>query len=136
MTRVEKIENTLSRHGYKTTAVRKKVYFALADAPYPMSNSELIKHTKDVDKVSVYRTLALFETIGVVHRIWNGFKSKIELSEDFSPHHHHFTCTSCNMMVSFKNDEIEQALNALSKAMHVRIEQHLVELSGTCNQCQ
>lgn len=136
MDTTEKIQHLLSKHGYKVTTVRKKVYLTLANTPHPMSNSELIAEIQDIDKVSVYRTLTLYETIGVIHRIWNGFKSKVELSEEFSPHHHHFTCRRCNKVISFKSNDIEKALDTLQASIDVSIEHHLLELSGTCKDCR
>jgi Fur family ferric uptake transcriptional regulator len=136
MERREKLRATLSRHGYKVTSVRQRVYEELAKASQPLSNAQLIRSLHDLDKVSIYRTIALFELIGIVHRIWNGFKSSIELSDAFSPHHHHFTCTNCGKVVSFKSEEIEKALHALETDLHVTISQHLVELNGICDDCQ
>jgi len=136
MERREKLRATLSQHGYKVTSVRQRVYEELAKADQPLSNVQLIRSLHDLDKVSIYRTIALFELIGIVHRIWNGFKSSIELSDAFSPHHHHFTCTNCGKVVSFKSEEIEKALHALETDLHVTISQHLVELNGICDDCQ
>lgn len=136
MERLEKLRATLSQQGHKVTVVRERVYTALAEAPRPLSNSQLIHSLDDLDKVSIYRTIALFESVGIVHRIWNGFKSSIELSDAFSPHHHHFTCTTCGTVMSFKSEEIEKSLHALEATLHVAIDQHIVELSGTCDNCK
>ncbi len=133
---LDKLYSALAEHGYKATAARKQVYSILASAGQPLSNSEIIDKTSDIDKVSVYRTLELYESIGVVHRIWNGFKSKVELSDPFSPHHHHFTCASCGKVISFKSKGIEYAMEDLARTMGVTIDYHLVEITGRCNECQ
>lgn len=136
MERTEKLRTILSQHGHKVTTTRTRVYQALAEASHPLSNTELIHSLPDLDKVSVYRTIALFESLGIVHRIWNGFKSSIELSDTHSPHHHHFTCTNCGKVISFKSEEVEKTLHALETTLGVTINQHLVEVSGFCDSCK
>jgi Fur family ferric uptake transcriptional regulator len=133
---LDKLHSALAEHGHRSTAARKQVYSILASATQPLSNSEIIDRVSNIDKVSVYRTLDLYESIGVVHRIWNGFKSKVELSDPFSPHHHHFTCASCGKVISFKSKDIERAMENLERTMGVTIDYHLVEINGRCDSCQ
>lgn len=135
MYKIDELHDLLRVNGYKLTSVRKNVYCALVDADQPLSNSELILRLKDVDKVSVYRTVTLFEQIGIVNRIWTGFKSKIELGEVFSPHHHHFSCSECKKILTFKSSTIEQELENLQRTMGIVIAQHHIELSGQCVDC-
>lgn len=132
----EKLRIYLANRGYKVTQVRTRIYQTLTEATQPLTTSELIRQLADMDKVSVYRTIALFEAIGIVHRIWNGFKSSVELSEEFSPHHHHFTCTDCGMIVSFKSEGIEHSLHQLEQQLDMTITRHLVELRGLCAKCR
>ena len=82
------------------------------------------------------RTLHLFESIGVTHRVWNGFKSAVELSEAFSPHHHHFTCVACARVTSLGSERIEQALAETASGLGVSITSHVIELNGVCRDCQ
>ncbi len=131
----DKLPEILARTGHKTTTVRKRIYSLLLDVDQPLSNSELVKLASDLDKVSVYRTIALFESIGVIHRIWNGFKSKIELDEELSPHHHHFSCTICGRVSSFDDEELEKTLAQIALKLGVSVKRHLIELSGTCSSC-
>ena len=131
----ETLTKVLVKHGYKVTAPRKMIYFALLEIDKPISNSELIKYLPKVDKVSVYRTISLFENVGLIHRVWNGFKSKVELAEEFSPHHHHFTCMECGSVQSFDDNRIEEALVNIENKLKVHIKKHLVELSGSCAKC-
>jgi Fur family ferric uptake transcriptional regulator len=136
MSSFDKLQSALAERGYKITSARKQVYAALAHAAQPLSNAEVIGSVKDTDKVSVYRTLELYESLGITHRIWNGFKSKVELSDPFSPHHHHFTCTSCGKVISFKDKEIERVLTNLEQTMKISVHYHLIELGGECDGCK
>lgn len=135
MYKINDLRDLLRANGHKVTDVRESVYRALVDNKRPLSNAELTQLLTDVDKVSVYRTLALFESIGVIDRIWTGFKSKVELGELFSPHHHHFTCNSCGDITSFKSEQLEKELTALEDRLGVTVKQHHIELSGVCGRC-
>lgn len=132
----DKLRQALTDHGYKITSARKRVYTVLANATQPLTSAEMINMAKDIDKVSVYRTIELFDSLGITHRTWNGFKSKIELSDPFSPHHHHFTCRKCASVISFKSKAIEETLTAIEKTMNLSIHSHLVELTGICGNCK
>lgn len=136
MTDTQKLADTLAIHDRKLTRGRVALYRALAESDSPLSNRQLIERLPGLDKVTVYRTLDLFENIGITHRIWNGFKSAVELSETFSAHHHHFTCSRCGSVASFKSDGIEQAINREVEAIGVTITGHVIELRGTCRLCR
>src|ERR1044071_1920166 len=107
----ELLKGILAQHGYSTTKPRRAVFEALLAAHNPKTITQLVKELPDIDKVSVYRTLDVFSKIGITHQVWNGFKSKVELSEAFSPHHHHFTCINCGKVITLKNDSLETKLH-------------------------
>lgn len=132
----EKFQAFLAERGHKITAARKEVFTTLQAAGTPLTNAEIITLLNGVvDKTSVYRVLELFEAIGVTHRLWNGFKSKSELTDAFSPHHHHFTCRRCGKIESFKDEAIEAALQRLEQMRGIDITSHLIELTGYCEHC-
>ena len=131
-----RLARTLRAHHKKLTDGRWRVYETLAAANQPLSNTQIIARLADRDRVSIYRTLHLFESIGVTHRVWNGFKSAVELSEAFSPHHHHFTCVACARVTSLGSERIEQALAETASGLGVSITSHVIELNGVCRDCQ
>ncbi len=131
----DKLRNLLKQRQVSVTKPRLAVFNVLKHMEYPVSVADLSKKMKDVDKVSVYRTIDLFEKVGIVHRIWTGFKSKIELSEEFSSHHHHFTCLKCGATTSLKSEDLENSLRMFESIHGFRLVQHSVELSGYCKNC-
>jgi len=135
MDQLDRFKKLLGEHGYSLTKPRQTVFSALLNADEPISITELAKQLP-IDKVSVYRTIELFEKIGIAVRVWSGFKSQIELSEAFSPHHHHFTCVRCGKTDSIKSDEIERHLEELEARNGFRLTQHSIELHGYCKLCQ
>lgn len=131
----EKLKALLKKQGYSVTKPRLATFTALLTAHEAQTVAQLIERLPDIDMVSVYRTLQLFEKVGIVHRVWNGFKSKIELSEMFSPHHHHFVCRQCGNAIAIESESLEQSLHALEAEYGFDLQEHSVELSGICQNC-
>ncbi len=131
----KKLVMLLKKQGCSITKPRVTTFNALLDAHEALTMGQLIERLPEIDTVSVYRTLQLFEKVGVAHRVWNGFKSKIELSEDFSPHHHHFTCSQCGANTVIQSDDLERSLHGLESIYGFDLRQHSVELSGYCKEC-
>lgn len=132
----QKLNVTLQAAGYSATKTRKAVFDKLVGSD-PMSVSVLAnKLHGEVDKATVYRTAELFEKLGIVNRTWHGFKNHIELSEIFTPHHHHAVCQNCLETIQISSPELEAALNTLAKAHNFLAVNHSVELIGYCQKCQ
>lgn len=130
-----KLEKLLRNRGKSITKPREAVFGALQASKEPLSVTDLVSSLENVDKASVYRTVELFESVGIINRVWTGFKSKIELSEEFSVHHHHFTCRKCGRMSSFESEELEKSLEELENKNDFKLTHHSVELSGYCSVC-
>lgn len=89
-----------------------------------------------IDRASLYRTIGLFEKLGIVHRIYMGWKYKVELSDIFAHHHHHITCTQCGKIVALKEvEQLERMLAALAKRYNFEAQSHQLEIQGLCEQC-
>jgi len=129
------LEQTLRKSGYSVTSQRLTVFKELQRKHDPITIVELSNRVQNVDKASVYRIVELFVRIGLVHRVWSGFKSKIELSEAFSPHHHHFTCSNCGEMRGIHNDQLESAIKLVAKEQGLKLTYHSIELGGYCKKC-
>lgn len=132
----EQFVNTLKQAGFSLTSVRKRVFFALHKAE-PISMGQLVASLPKVDKASVYRTVALFEKLGIVQRLQMGWKYKLELTDVYSYHHHHLSCRNCGMIVSLReNSMLEASLNALAGEYGFVELTHQLEIQGLCPKCQ
>jgi Fur family ferric uptake transcriptional regulator len=130
-----KLEAVLKSHKLKLTRQRRAVFDALTRYA-PISNARLGDELADtLDRATVYRTLELFESIEVVQRVWSGWKSQVELSESFVPHHHHATCRICGRHLEVNSVKLEAELYQLAEEMRFRLEDHSVELTGVCASC-
>lgn len=131
------LTTTLQEHSYSVTKPRLAVFAVLSDND-AMSIGQLVKKLQpDIERTSVYRTVDLFEKLGIINRIHIGWKYKLELSEQFSHHHHHAACTVCGSVVVFEEDEaLEQGIHALSNRLGIKLESHTLELRGVCADCR
>ncbi|HUD06693.1 MAG TPA: Fur family transcriptional regulator [Candidatus Saccharimonadales bacterium] len=102
----------------------------------PISMPELAKLTKDeLDRASLYRTIQLFEKLGVVQRLQTGWKYKLELSDKFSNHHHHLTCLGCGKVTPINETELEDFIERSAAANDFKTTSHQIEIQGYCSTC-
>lgn len=131
------LSTILKQHGYSLTNPRQTVFDALKSKP-PQTMAELIAICQcQVDRASVYRTITLFERLGIVHRILIGWKYKLELSDTFQEHHHHLTCLKCGSLVPLAEDSnLEQILRDMADNHGFLTQSHQLEISGLCIDCR
>lgn len=131
-----KLKDTLKQAKYSATRPRLTVFSQLAKEG-PISVGNLAQQLEpQVDRATVYRTVELYEKLGIVNRIWHGFKHQVELSEIFTPHHHHARCQNCGSTTDISSPELESALSRLTKQHGFLALNHSVELLGYCQKCQ
>lgn len=120
----------------KVTRQRLAVFHLLLDQA-PQSLTELVRRSHgEVDRVSVYRIIDLFERLGVVRRVALGWKYKVELSEVFLDHHHHISCLDCNKVIAVdESDSVEHIIKEFARSTGFVITAHQFELQGYCQKC-
>lgn len=131
------LAEVLKENGYSLTSPRKVVFEALRHHE-PQTMHEIIAACADkIDRASVYRTLALFEQFGIVQRLQIGWKYKLELSDQFSHHHHHLSCMRCGATIAIHEDPaLEKRIQALARAQGFQAVDHQFEVRGICEKCQ
>lgn len=131
------LSKKLKDSGYSVTKPRLVTFEVLTNTKQPLTMQELIRRTnKQVDRASVYRTIDIFEASGITQRIYSGWKYKLELSDNFQEHHHHFTCTNCGLVIPIHNQEIEKIIDELSASQKFQTSSHQLEIQGLCEKCQ
>ncbi|MDB5170068.1 MAG: transcriptional regulator, Fur family transcriptional regulator, ferric uptake regulator [Candidatus Saccharibacteria bacterium] len=130
------IEQALKQHHVSLTKPRKQIYEVLSHNE-PLTMQELITSLPQIDKTTAYRTVALFESLGIVQRLQIGWKYKLELSNQYQDHHHHITCLQCGQTVALPEDEvIEERLLALAAVQGFEPKDHQLEVRGLCPACR
>jgi Fur family ferric uptake transcriptional regulator len=128
-------ERHLRHHNVKLTPPRRRV-FQVLQAAGPLPTKELIAQVGGaVDRASIYRTLQLFEELGVIHHLILGGRKVVELTDSFSHHHHHLSCARCGKLQSVHDERLETALQRLVEAHGFDARGHLIEVSGLCRDC-
>jgi Fur family ferric uptake transcriptional regulator len=132
----EKITAILREYGHSITKQRLFV-FGLLEHGKPLSMAELGELAKnELDRASLYRTIALFEECGIVRRVHLGWKYKIELSDQFTEHHHHLTCLRCHAVIPMSEQELEGFIGSVAKRHDFEPLEHQVEIQGYCKGCK
>lgn len=132
----QKFKATLKKNGLSVTMSRKIVFNAL-QGQEPQTMAELVEACwRHIDRATVYRTVELFERLGMVKRLQIGWKHKLELSDDFQHHHHHLTCRVCGRTTPLPEDQaLESRLKLLAAAEGFTMQDHQVEIQGVCSNC-
>lgn len=136
-TRQDLFRDTLKSAGQSLTAGRQLVFGLLENQP-PQSMRQLYERAGGkIDRSSLYRTIELFERIGIAQRVHAGWKYKLELTDLFAHHHHHISCLSCGKIFGLKEDaKIEELIQSLAATSGVTAVKHQLEIQGFCADCQ
>jgi Fur family transcriptional regulator, ferric uptake regulator len=133
---IHTLRATLMAHHQSITKVRLAVFTALQDQE-PLTMQQVVAHCPDIDRASVYRTIALFEELAIVQRLQVGWKYRIELSDAYHAHHHHATCLHCGNTIALpENDALEALLATLAAEQQFSLSNHQIELQGYCQNCR
>lgn len=133
----ELLKDKLKEHGYSLTAPRLAVFDSLVGREPQSMGYVIDKVGKTADRASVYRTVELYEKLGIIKRLHIGWKYKLELSDAFSHHHHHLTCTNCGKIIPLVEDPIfERSIKLLALKERFLPKEHQLEIQGICEQCQ
>ena len=132
-------EVLLKSIGSKVTPGRVKILEVLEQEPKPLTVEELKKKVgKEVDGVTLYRSLELLADAGIVERsdLRHGH-AHYELVVD-RPHHHHIVCTNCGYV-----EDIEvphptvSAKEALKRSKgFTSVKDYSLEFYGLCKKCR
>ncbi|HCM51894.1 TPA: hypothetical protein DIS56_02055 [Candidatus Saccharibacteria bacterium] len=127
----------LTKNRASLTKPRQKV-FDLLMGQSPQTMQVLVKRAEGkVDRATVYRTLELFERLGIVNRLNIGWKYKYELSDIFLEHHHHFYCSNCGKSYDLPaNPMLETMVDSVAAKEGFSPRGHQLEIYGHCPNCR
>lgn len=136
MSDISALKTVLSEHGYHSTKAREAT-FGLLVSPEPQTMSAVLSKAQGkVDRVSVYRNIDLFEKLGIVKRIYTGWKYKLELTDAFLPHHHHLSCTQCGTIIDIEDEShIDSFIEEVAAKFGFTPLSHQFEIEGLCKVC-
>lgn len=131
------LKEALKQDGYSLTKSRQQVFNALADSDALSMNQLVRKLQHKMNRSSIYRTIDVFERLGIVNRLQIGWKYRLELSEAFSEHHHHAACINCGKVIAFEEEkDLENRINTIATELGFSLATHSLELRGFCAACR
>jgi len=115
------------------------IYQELSDAKTPLSPQELyqtlLKKQKRIGLTSIYRSLDLFESMGMVFKIINGSSVKYKLCE-IEDHHHHIICKACGNVVELNFCDISGWSKKVTESTGYQVIDHQLNFYGFCKACK
>ncbi len=115
------------------------IYQELSSALNPLSPSEiyqnLLKKRKKIGLTSIYRSLALFESLQIVFKITNGSAVKYKLCESEN-HHHHIICKACGNVVELNFCDISDWSKKVAESTGYQVVDHQLNFLGLCKACR
>ena len=115
------------------------IYQELSNALSPLSPLEiyqnLLKKRKKIGLTSIYRSLDLFESLGIVSKITNGAAVKYKLCESEN-HHHHIICKACGNVVGLNFCDITDWSKKVAESTGYQVVDHQLNFFGLCKECK
>lgn len=128
---------SILKSGQASLTTPRKLVFDLLLNQGPQSMQVLVQRAKGkIDKATIYRSIELFERLGIVKRLNIGWKYKIELSDLFTGHHHHMFCTNCGRLFDLPdNPMLETMIDTVAAKSGFSPRGHQLEVFGFCVNC-
>jgi Fur family ferric uptake transcriptional regulator len=133
-----KFEHLLDQHHLKKTAPRLKVLSMMADKETATSQPDLESLMNDVDRVTLYRILNVFEEKGIIHKVFdlNGTANYAICTSNCQEHRHHdehlhFNCTQCNNVFCLN----DLSLPVFDLPPGFKVDGFTLYASGLCPDC-
>jgi len=135
-------ERRLPAEGQRYTRNHRAVVDALKSADRPLSLPELLRSCHGLAQSSAYRSLAVLEAAGVVHRIVSSSEfARFELAQELTErHHHHRICNGCGTIEDFElpadvEKSLDKALRRIARRGSFTVRSHQLDLIGLCTAC-
>ncbi len=128
---------TVQTAGFKLTPPRQAVLEALESGDGHMTPAEVLERAQAIypslGRATVYRTLELLTSLGVVRPIFLGERGVcLTLAEGG---HHHLVCSDCGAVIEFDECTVSELEQELAQRLNFQIRGHLLEFYGLCEQC-
>ncbi len=132
----KELEVIFARERLRLTTPRRIVFLAMHESNTPVSAASIAQRCKDIDRVSVYRTIDLFVRLGIAEAVPLGWKRRYELTGPFKSHHHHLSCRKCGTLIDVHSQKFEHIVAAVAKEHGFHAEDHTFEIRGLCANCK
>ena len=135
------LNDGLRATGRRLTRTRRAVLSTLERSKYPLTASEIYERLRKarvaIDLVTVYRTLSVLKELSLVSQceLHQEGQSRYELLEG-REHHHHIRCEMCGKIADLLLCPLKKLQTLIEKETQFVVNQHSLEFSGLCPNCQ
>ncbi len=137
--RAQAMLRAIGEAGYSDTRARRAVVRALCGASSGATPAELLSRGRSIHarlgQVTVYRTLDILSTLGLVQRI-HGEDGCSTYAAATHGHGHYVICQRCSRAAEFEGCAAEAAFGDAAAQTGYRVSGHWLELFGLCPDCQ
>ena len=129
----------LGRAGYRVTEPRRAVAQLIADRTGHFTAADLVSDARGgrlgIGRATIFRTLEVLSELGVVERL--DLPSGVHAYVGCAPtHHHHVVCSSCGRTAEIPDAGLRTVVREVSRRTGFRVDEHRLELFGSCPSCQ
>ncbi len=127
--------------GHRWTDMREAVFSYILDQKKPVTAYQLIekisqRKNKDIKPASIYRSLDALSHLGLVVKI-ESLNAFIACSHPDQHHEHVFLiCRQCGSADELTEHTVSKKLKATASNQGFKIERQILELQGSCHDCQ
>ncbi len=127
--------------GHRMTRPRKAVLGLLEQTRQPLTAGEIFKQLQakkvSIDLVTVYRTMNVLKEMGLVVQfdLPQEGVARYEMKEG-RKHHHHIRCQICGKIVDLLLCPLKKINKIIEDQTQFIVDDHTLEFSGFCPQCQ
>ena len=130
----------LSKAGYRLSEPRKRIMKLMEMAEKPLNPLAIHRLLREqgvhLGLVSVYRTLELFFSLGLISQVFQPDGLVGYLPASFG-HHHFIVCQNCHKAVEFLGSEdMRELVQRIQTETHYQVREHLLQFYGLCPECQ
>ena len=133
------LKNFFSNKKLRMSHPRLLIYKELSNAEASLTPQELyrslIKKQRKIGLTSIYRSLDLFESLGIVFKIINGSNVKYKLCK-LEDHHHHIICKNCGNVVELGFCDISDWSKKVMESTGYQVTDHQLNFYGYCKECK
>ncbi len=141
-TRIEQeqhVQETLRRFGLKWTRPRSLIFRVLFQSDNHLSAEEiyeaLAKEEPTIAIATVYRTVRLFEDLGLLAGVDLGDGMERYEWIRSQHHHHHLVCSQCQAIEEVPADILKELKETIFREAGFRLDEREVTFTGICSKC-
>ncbi|NTW72970.1 MAG: transcriptional repressor [Eubacteriaceae bacterium] len=139
---VQKIKELLKETGYKLTPQRRFIIDSMIDRKKShLSIEEIFTEVKkvcpEIGIATVYRTVQLFEDVGIMAKqYFDDGCYRYEIIDDSKNHnHYHLKCNTCGEVFEIEDNYFDELESHIEKDKKFKITNHKVTFYGLCEKC-